>query len=100
MITMDGCSGVIVYLSQVPITHHQLPLAPFPPCGFGLTWVAVQRCVDDNVSIVSSKCSELNVVIPGKKEDDDPVEIPIPEQYETRVVNGQLVTTPVSHVGA
>ena len=49
----------------------------------GLTWATVQRCVDDKVSIVSSKCSELNVVIPGKKEDDDPVEIPIPEQYES-----------------
>jgi len=74
MITMDGCSGVIVYLSQ--------------------------RCVDEDVAIVSSKCSELNVVLPPKKEEDDPVEIPIPEQFETRVVNGQLVTTPVAHVGA
>jgi hypothetical protein len=42
----------------------------------GLMWTTVQLCVDDKVSIVSSKCSELNVVIPGKKEDDDPVEIP------------------------
>ena len=42
MITIDGCAGVIVYLSQ--------------------------RCVDDDISIVTSKCSELNIVIPPKVE--------------------------------
>mmetsp|Transcript_16337 Transcript_16337/g.25374 ORF Transcript_16337/g.25374 Transcript_16337/m.25374 type:complete len:120 (-) Transcript_16337:83-442(-) len=40
MVTIDGCAGVIVYLSQ--------------------------RCVDDDISIVTSKCSELNVVLPPK----------------------------------
>jgi hypothetical protein len=40
MITMDGSSGVIVYLSK--------------------------QCVDDDISIVSSKCSEMNIVLPSK----------------------------------
>jgi hypothetical protein len=35
-----------------------------------------------------------------QKEEDDPVEIPVPEQFETRVRNGKLETTPISHVGA
>ena len=149
MITMDCSSGVIVYLSQ--------------------------QCVDDDIAIVSSKCSEMNIVLPSKvrycylllqsscpprpdysmqpifmllmmyteliildkcegkawkcsdkswnfvaccspfkvteirvadlyccvqKEEDDPVEIPVPEQFETRVRNGKLETTPISHVGA
>eukprot|EP00960_Hanusia_phi_P036126 752160-Hanusia_phi.AAC.1 len=54
MITIDGCSGVIVYLSQ--------------------------RCVDEDVAIVTSKCSELNVVLPAKTDAEDPTELPIPEQ--------------------
>ncbi|EKX54324.1 hypothetical protein GUITHDRAFT_99801 [Guillardia theta CCMP2712] len=76
MITIDGCAGVIVYLSQ--------------------------RCVDEDVAIVTSKCSELNIVLPAKVQSDaeDPTELPIPEQYETRIRNGQLVTTCVAHVGA
>jgi len=32
--------------------------------------------------------------------DSDPVELPVPEQFETRVRNGALVTTHISHVGA
>jgi adenylyl cyclase-associated protein len=74
MITIDGCAGVIVYLSQ--------------------------RCVDDDISIITSKCSELNVVLPANKEEDDPVEIPVPEQFETKIRGGKLVTTAVAHVGA
>ena len=42
MITIDGCAGVIVYLSQ--------------------------RCVDDDVAIITSKSSELNIVLPAKSE--------------------------------
>lgn len=74
MITIDGCAGVIVYLSQ--------------------------RCVDDDVAIITSKSSELNIVLPAKSEQDDPVEIPVPEQFETRIRNGKLETTCVAHVGA
>mmetsp|Transcript_13582 Transcript_13582/g.31299 ORF Transcript_13582/g.31299 Transcript_13582/m.31299 type:complete len:487 (+) Transcript_13582:34-1494(+) len=51
-----------------------------------------------NTHIFTSKCSEINVVLPVKG-DDDPVEAAVPEQYETVVVDGKLVTTPVSHVG-
>jgi len=31
---------------------------------------------------------------------DDPVEIPVPEQFETKIRNGKLVTTCVAHIGA
>ncbi len=40
MVTMDGCAGVMLYLSA--------------------------QCLADDVSIVSSKCSEINVVLPAK----------------------------------
>ncbi len=40
MVTMDGCSGVMLYLSA--------------------------QCLADDVSVVSSKCSEINVILPAK----------------------------------
>ena len=40
MVTLDGCAGVMVYLSA--------------------------QCVADDTAIVSSKCSEINVVLPAK----------------------------------
>lgn len=73
MVTMDGCAGVMVYLSP--------------------------QCVADDTSIVSSKCSEINIVLPAKSEDSDPVELPVPEQFETKIRDGKLVTTAISHAG-
>ena len=28
----------------------------------------VQRCLDDDISIITSKCSEVNIVLPAKSE--------------------------------
>jgi len=47
--------------------------------------------------IVTSKVSELNLVVPGKTDDDDPVEIPLPEQYITVYENGRIKTESVAH---
>jgi adenylyl cyclase-associated protein len=48
--------------------------------------------------IVTSKSSEMNVLIPGGQ-DQDLVEIPIPEQYKSLVKGGKLVTECVQHSG-
>jgi len=48
------------------------------------------------VEIFSSKSSEMNVMI---EKDDDWTEIPIPEQFKTKLVDGELVTKPVEHAG-
>jgi len=45
--------------------------------------VFIQSDIGLDVKIVTSLCSGLNVTIPGVKEDDDNIEAPIPEQYET-----------------
>jgi len=34
--------------------------------------------------LVSSSITECNLVVPGRTEEDDPVEIPLPEQYVTQ----------------
>jgi len=33
------------------------------------------------------------------EKDDDWTEIPIPEQFKTKLVDGELVTKPVEHAG-
>jgi len=68
-IAIDKCSGVQVYLSKNSL----------------------------DIEIVSSKSSEMNVLIP---KGDDVIELPIPEQYITKVVEGKLVTETVAHAGA
>ena len=113
MITIDGCAGVIVYLSQrcgvfwFRIFPHPL-LRPTPRRHTGACLTLPTTCVpfirihspiacprksilpaflttnclavDDDISIITSKSSELNIVLPAKTEQDDPVEIPVPEQ--------------------
>jgi len=48
------------------------------------------------VEIFSSKSSEMNVMY---EKGDDWTEIPIPEQFKTKLVNGELITKPVEHAG-
>lgn len=49
--------------------------------------------------IITSSITEVNLVIPGATEEDDPVEIPLPEQYETNFSGGRLHTEAVAHSG-
>jgi len=51
-----------------------------------------------NAEIVTSKSSEMNVLVPVEGQ-DDLVELPIPEQYKTWVKGGKLVTETVQHSG-
>jgi len=53
--------------------------------------------------IITSNVSELNLVYPGANKDDDPIEVPLPEQYLTKIDSSgkavKLTTQPVSHGG-
>lgn len=51
-----------------------------------------------SASIATSLTSEVNIVTPGKTENDDSVEHAIPEQFVSKFVNGKLVTGPSEHV--
>jgi len=51
-----------------------------------------------DASVVTSLSSTINVVVPGKTDDDDPIELAVPEQFVSKVVNGKLVTTFAEHV--
>ncbi|KAJ2838691.1 F-actin-capping protein subunit beta [Coemansia erecta] len=56
----------------------------------------------DATQITTAKASEVNVSFPfetANPEDDDTVEQPVPEQLQTVVKNGKLVTTVLEHTG-
>lgn len=46
--------------------------------------------------IVTSKSDQMNILVPVEGQ-QDPVELPLPEQFKTMYVNGKLVTTTVAH---
>ena len=46
------------------------------------------------INIISSKSSEMNVMIP---KDDEFVEVPVPEQFRTTVTGLKLDTVPTDH---
>jgi len=62
-----------------------------------------ELAVENLPEIVTSNISETNIVLPGKTSKDDPIEIPLPEQYKTTIsgTNGDwnTDTTMVSHSG-
>jgi len=49
------------------------------------------------VSIITSLSSDISVLLPGKNADQDMVEQAIPYQFQTRVVDGKLITETVRH---
>jgi len=65
----------------------------------GIT-IYVQTENGRKVEIITSASTEINVVTPGKTENDDPKEQPIPSQFITLFnPDGKLVTKPSEHVG-
>ncbi|KAJ2731883.1 suppressor of rasval19 [Coemansia sp. BCRC 34962] len=62
--------------------------------------VFLSEAARDNTQITTAKASEVNVSYPHETlnpEDDNFVEQPIPEQFQTVVKNGKLVTTVLEH---
>jgi len=68
---IDKCSGVQLYLSEKGL-HSE---------------------------IVSSKVDSFNIVLPPLNPTDDPLELPVPEQYKTVIKGRTLHTETVQHSG-
>eukprot|EP01061_Rhynchopus_euleeides_P001737 TRINITY_DN11268_c0_g1_i1.p1 TRINITY_DN11268_c0_g1~~TRINITY_DN11268_c0_g1_i1.p1 ORF type:complete len:628 (+),score=281.02 TRINITY_DN11268_c0_g1_i1:54-1886(+) len=50
--------------------------------------------------ITTSACTCINVTLPGKTDEDDPIEMNIPEQFISRVAKGNKISTvPMAHSG-
>jgi len=105
-VAIDGCikTGVIfeeaiAACEAVNCTSLQIQVVEKVPS------VAIDKCTGVQIflsksslkaEIIVSKSSEMNLVIP---KGDDTVELPIPEQYISRVIGGKLVTEIVAHTG-
>jgi len=106
-ITADGCirTGIvfedaIAACEAVNCTSLQIQVTGKVPS------IAIDKCSGVQVylskssletEIITSKSSEMNISIP---KDNDIIELPVPEQYVTKVVNGKLVTETVAHAAA
>eukprot|EP01059_Diplonema_ambulator_P013793 TRINITY_DN2441_c0_g1_i1.p1 TRINITY_DN2441_c0_g1~~TRINITY_DN2441_c0_g1_i1.p1 ORF type:complete len:605 (+),score=255.18 TRINITY_DN2441_c0_g1_i1:47-1861(+) len=51
------------------------------------------------VSINTSACTCINVTVPGKTDDEDPIEMNIPEQFISHIKGNKIQTTPMEHSG-
>jgi len=72
-IAIDKTAGIVVYLSKTSL----------------------------DTEIVSGTSSEMNVSIPNPsgKEEDDPIELPVPEQFKSVIKGGKLISGQVDHSG-
>ena len=84
----------------------------------GVSLLLSRASLEGDAQVTTAQCSEVNIVLPPEEDeggganggdrggDDDgcddfgPKELPVPEQFVTRVVAGRLVTEPVAHSGA
>jgi len=91
-IDMVNCKGVTLIL-RGPVPTIQLDKCQSPRI------IILKEAMDPIPRIISSNISAGNVEIPGATEDADPVEIPLPEQFES-VIDPEakkLSTHPVTH---
>jgi len=108
-ITLDSCKKVAIVtdnvISGIDVVNSQ-------SCQVQVTGKAPTVSIDKTdglqlylskegltTEILTSKSSEMNILIPGAKEDDDPVETPIPEQFKSVFKNGKWHTGIVEHTG-
>jgi adenylyl cyclase-associated protein len=106
-VTLDGCKKVGVIFDQAisacEVVNsnsieiqvlHKVPSVAIDKC----TGVQVFLSKDAlDTEIVSSKSDSMNVLIPDPAGGLDPIEIAIPEQFKTTVVNNKLNTQSVEH---
>jgi len=67
-VNIDKCTGVQLYLSNAAVDK------------------------TDPTKVYTSKTSSINILVPGKSEDDDMIELAVPEQFCSTVVDGKLNT--------
>lgn len=110
-ICIDGCERVNVICNDVLSTvelvnSDRIKVQILGTCNS----VAIDKCngvgiilskASIGVEIVTSKSSEMNVVIPEEGgEEGDTIELPIPEQFVTRVTGPRKLTSEVSSIYA
>merc|ERR1719336_651070 len=109
-ITIDSCQKARVFINGVLATvelvncksvtvvlQKAVPAIQLDKCSSPRI-IVTKNAVDPMPKIISSNITAGNIEIPGKNEDDDPIEIPLPEQFETKIdLTGNSSTAPVEH---
>jgi len=103
-ITLDGCKKTaVVFETAIAGVEFVNCISCEVQCLNKCPSFAVDKCSGVQLylskesidsEIVTSKSSEMNVVLPA----DEGIELAIPEQFKTKVVNGKLITESVAHV--
>jgi len=111
-IQLDGCFKTRISFSSVVSTfeivnservtvyiNEQCPNVALDKCSGIQIWLNDKSVAEPPV-IITSNVTEVNLVVPGKTPEDDPVELALPQQFQTNFKNGKLVTEPVAHSAA
>jgi len=63
--------------------------------------VTFQEVLDKDLCFVTSMTSDMNISVPGKTEEDDWKDLPVPYQFMTKIdpKTKQMTTTPMEHNG-
>lgn len=108
-ITIDGCKGVVVVFddaiatcelvntSGFKVQFNKVPAVTVDKCSNGQLYLRSTASFDTD--IITSKSDAINVIMPGRKEGDDPIEVNIPEQFLTKIKDFNLHTESVKHTG-
>lgn len=108
-ISLDNCTGVSLVIDSLVSSVDVIKSPKFEMQVLGsLPTILLDQTDSASIylgrqslgtEIFTSKCTSVNVNIPGASEDDDYAEKPVPEQIKTVVRNGQLVSEIVEHAG-
>merc|ERR1711902_260443 len=112
-VTIDSCVKVRVFVSEVVSTVEVVNCKSVKVIvmeGGKVPSFAVDKCespqiilsrsaFEANPDIYSSNVSAMNVEVPGKTENDDNKEYPVPEQFLTKIdpKTGKVTTIPTGH---
>jgi len=108
-IQLDTCKKVhcnfksVVSMVELVNTHSSkiecsdsIPQVAIDKCS-GISVILSKSAYQSPPGIITSMTSEINVVIPGKSDEDDPVELPLPEQFLHKLIDRHVHSESVQH---
>ncbi|KAA6407087.1 MAG: adenylyl cyclase-associated [Lasallia pustulata] len=108
-ISLDNCAGVSLIVDSLVSAVDVIKCPAFALQVLGTLPTIMLDQVDGatiylgtgslGTEVFTSKCAAVNVNLPGRREEDDYRECPLPEQLKSVVRNGVLVSEIVDHAG-
>lgn len=108
-ISIDNCTGLSLVIDSLVSAVDVIKSPKFEMQVLGMLPTIMLDQVDEaavylgreslGTEVFTSLCTGVNVVLPGRTEEDDYEERPLPEQMKSVIRNGRLVTEIVEHAG-